>query len=142
MNRTSILTRDYVHWLLVWIYPQYVLRLLQLNSVSFKIVIFMFIDMRLLVLNYPKYIGFCYLCLGICPYRHHLSKAFWTIFCKFCVFVLFSPLDWAFLIQKCQEKVCATSNSSLLWCYGEDKLPILVLTGRSTYLQLEFKVLI
>ena len=102
----------------------------------------MLTDTILLVLNYPKYIGFCYLCLGICPYRHHLSKAFWTIFCKFCVFVLFSPLNWAFLIQKCQEKVCATSNSSLLWCYGEDKLPIVVLTGRSTYLQLEFKVLI
>ena len=89
----------------------------------------MFTDMRLLVLNYPKYIGFCYLCLGICSYRHHLSKAFLTIFCKFCVFVLFSPLNWAFLIQKCQEKVCATSNSSLLWCYGADKLPILVSTS-------------
>ena len=39
----------------------------------------MLTDMRLLVLNYPKYIGFCYLCLAISPYRHHQSKAFWTI---------------------------------------------------------------
>ena len=51
----------------------------------------MLTDMRLLVLNYPKYIGFCYLCLAISPYRHHQSKAFWTIFIK-CTYKLFRML--------------------------------------------------
>ena len=54
----------------------------------------MLTDMRLLVLNYPKYIGFCCLCLAISPYRHHQSKAFWTILFSFLFFKLFATHFW------------------------------------------------